>query len=297
MTDAEGLNPSDQQIPFKIEFAAPGAALRHHILTYYLFRSDLRQIDDIQRADVGQVMFFLDGIGEMRFGCGRIDRSAKISLFGPATAAAAFRVAGPFNCFGFGLSPIGWGALIGRPANVHADTLVDASAIFGKTAHQLHGALRAELATGGDDCLARMVAHADAFLAPLARRVSDRHRIVIQRVVDWLSSSLSPQIEALYADLPMSRRQAERVIGHYFGAPPRFLLRKFRASRAAALLLDGGDAAMTHDLAEVFYDQSHMINEIRHFTGRTPQRLTDPDHPILKMWLEKRNFRELSPGL
>ena len=37
-----------------------------------------------------------------------------------------------------------------------------------------------------------------------------------------------------------------------------------------------------------FYDQSHMIREMRMFAGRTPARIADPDTPYLSSFLSLR---------
>ena len=46
-----------------------------------------------------------------------------------------------------------------------------------------------------------------------------------------------------------------------------------------------------------FYDQPHMIREIRLFAGRTPARIADPDTPFLSAMMDLRNFREKGPRL
>ena len=71
-------------------------------------------------------------------------------------------------------------------------------------------------------------------------------------------------------------------------------MRKYRAIRAAMLLNDpacSDEQAM--QVQELFYDQPHMIREIRHFVGRTPSRLSGADGTLLSMWLDKENIREL----
>ena len=71
-----------------------------------------------------------------------------------------------------------------------------------------------------------------------------------------------------------------------------------RALRAAALHsrpdLSADDIAAVEDR---FYDQPHMIREIRLFAGRTPARIADPDTPFLSAMMDLRNFRERGPRL
>jgi methylphosphotriester-DNA--protein-cysteine methyltransferase len=73
----------------------------------------------------------------------------------------------------------------------------------------------------------------------------------------------------------MSIRSVERMTKHYYGLSPRMLARKYRAVRAASALArgEGLDAAQ---LGDAFYDQSHLIREIKRFAGATPGQLGKP---------------------
>ena len=80
----------------------------------------------------------------------------------------------------------------------------------------------------------------------------------------------------------------------YFGLPPTALARKYRALRAAVLLsrpsLPTDESAAVQDH---FYDQPHMIREIRLFAGRTPARIADPNTPYLSAFLDLRDFGQV----
>ncbi|ABC64652.1 hypothetical protein [Erythrobacter litoralis] len=54
-------------------------------------------------------------------------------------------------------------------------------------------------------------------------------------------------------------------------------------------LSDSEEAA----IATAFYDQPHMIREIRRFCGYTPARLGGDEQPILKTLLQMKNFTRL----
>ena len=63
-------------------------------------------------------------------------------------------------------------------------------------------------------------------------------------------------------------------MAQFFGQSPVRLVRRYRAVRAATLLsLPELSEEMEADIREAFYDQAHLIKEIRFFTGRTPKRL------------------------
>ena len=76
-------------------------------------------------------------------------------------------------------------------------------------------------------------------------------------------------------------------------------MRKYRALRAATLLCDpDATSEMRARVESLFYDQPHMIREIRQFAGRTPGTLDGDDTKILRIWLSKDNYRDIEtfPG-
>src|SRR3546814_4409418 len=73
----------------------------------------------------------------------------------------------------------------------------------------------------------------------------------------------------------MSIRSVERMTKHYYGLSPRMLARKYRAVRTAAAIARG-ETRDADALGDAFYDQSHLIREIKRFTGATPGQLRKP---------------------
>ena len=120
----------------------------------------------------------------------------------------------------------------------------------------------------------------------------------MQTVSEWLARSITPDVADLEARCGYGMRQIQRLSDRYFGLPPSALARKYRALRAAVLLsrpsLSDDDIAAVQDH---FYDQPHMIREMRLFAGRTPARIADPDTPYLSAIMDLRNFRERGPRL
>jgi methylphosphotriester-DNA--protein-cysteine methyltransferase len=135
------------------------------------------------------------------------------------------------------------------------------------------------------------------FIEANLRPVNKRHAELIELTSKWLGESLDPSLESLFERAGYSKRQVQRLIERYFGMPPVALKRKYRGLRAAALLslptLTPKFEAMVYD---AFYDQSHMIREIRLFAGRTPARLGDGESPFLSEMLDPKNFREIAFG-
>lgn len=286
--------------PDKIEVQkfTPPPALAPFVTQIYFFRCDEKFIHDVQPAALGHLVFLLKGKGTLNFQDGHTDQVPAAAVFGPGLAAAEFTFAGPLHDLGLALSPLGFVALTGKPANNYADRAVSASELFGPEI-DIMAQRFIEGHADGSMRLAAMVEAVTAFLLMRVRPVPQAHIAMIQSVTNWLSSDLDPDVEVLYAQLDMSRSTAARLITRYFGSAPKPLMRKYRAVRAASLLCD---PACTPELRakveSLFYDQPHMIREIRHFAGRTPGALDGDDARILRIWLSKDNYRDIDsyPG-
>lgn len=270
----------------QLEFHPPSPAVASLVTVFYLYRSDEPVIEGIERADVGQVRFMLKGEGALTFPGGYREASCPIMINGPGSGAAAYRVEGPFHCFGAALRPAGWGALIGVPAHERADHVTDGEAIFGPAGTAMLAHLRTL------DSVEAMATAVEPFLLEQARSIPPEHHRLCESVRQWLAADEAPRVAALFDAIPLSSRQVVRLVNHYFGAPPKLLERKFRALRAAAALAEGAEA---REVAEAFYDQPHMIREIKHFTGHTPGTLAARMDPVLALTLSPIGFTELAP--
>ncbi len=286
--------------PDKIDIThfAPSAMLAPFVTQIYYFRCEERETKDRQSAALGHLMFFLSGSGVVQFDKGEATTVSGAMQYGPGLAAAEFVLSGPAHILGFVLSPLGFVALTGKPANLFADRAVRAAEIYGPEIDRIADAFSAGRADGSLR-IADMIAQATGFLLRQVRSVPPAHVTMIRKVIDWLSSDLDPDVEMLYAQLNMSRSTAARLITRYFGCPAKPLMRKYRAVRAATVLVDPQcTPELRAKVESLFYDQPHMIREIRQFTGRTPGALDGDDSRILRMWLSKDNYRDVEtfPG-
>lgn len=286
--------------PDKIDIAhfAPAAALAPFVTQIYYFRCEERETRDRQSAALGHLMFFLSGSGVVQFEKGEATVVSGAMQYGPGLAAAEFVLSGPAHILGFVLSPLGFVALTGKPANLFADRAVPAEELYGTEIERMADAFSAGHSSGSLR-IAEMIQQATNFLLQQIRPVPPAHIIMIRKVIDWLSSDLDPDVELLYSQLGMSRSTAARLITRYFGCPAKPLMRKYRAVRAATVLVDPQCTPELRSKVEsLFYDQPHMIREIRQFTGRTPGALDGDDSRILRMWLSKDNYRDVEtfPG-
>lgn len=279
-----------------LDYLAPPSAVEPYVTTFFHMRCDEPDIIDVQPASVGLFVVFLRGHGVMLTPDGNSHPSFQTSVITPLAAAAQVRVKGPWHAFGAAISPLGWAALTGgQSAAEWANRLVDAQDLLGPEVNALGQALVRGYEAGAMRP-EEMVEQTSRLFARIAKHVPPQHVTIIRAVADWLGSSLSPRIEDLEARSAYSPRQLQRLVDRYYGLTPKPLARKYRATRAATLL---SNPAIPPDqvahVAEQFYDQSHMIREIRLFAGRTPARLTQPDQPMMSALLDLRTFREVRP--
>lgn len=271
---------------------APGAQAAHLVTTFFRLRCDEPIIRDVQPSSISVLAIMAKGSGELRFIDGRSGSSHPLTFITPTEAAATFCIEGPWDVFGAMLSPVGWASLTGRSAGAEANRICHAADMLPEQVIAAAEHMRTNLHQLSNEQMrdtlsASMIASA----APLPRA----HLGFIHAVKEWLAQSLSPDLADLLATTGYSARQVQRLSERYFGLAPRALARKYRALRAAILLSRPNMSA--EDIAAVqdhFYDQSHMIREIRLFAGRTPAKLGDPDIPYLSSFLRQRDFHESS---
>lgn len=277
----------------RLEIFPPPEALAPYVTTFFRMRCDEPVIRDVQPSSIGLLAVMARGSGHIRFLDGRIEPSCRLTLMTPTSAAATFEVEGPWHLFGTTLSPLGWAALTGLAASTHGNRLYDGEKVLGPAFAGLVQRIADQLEYLPPETMIDMFS--SAILASI-RRVPSGHVRLLQTVAQWLTGSLSPDIDDLLATSGYSQRQTQRLVDRYFGLPPTALARKYRALRAAALL--SHPATTAEQVAAVqdhFYDQPHMIREMRLFAGRTPGRIADPDMPYLSAMLDLRNFRAIGP--
>lgn len=257
------------------QFVAAPSDLEPFLNSLYVWRSDAPLLDDWLPAYSGQMIAFVQGSGRMTFDDGEVGETGDAMFLAPLCEARAFKVTGPALMFGVSLNFRGWAALSELPVNEHHDRFLQPEMVLKETLAEEFRALAPRWRSGELDDAAMLDAMAGIVRRGLTR-LAPSHAQVIDRTLEWLSSSFRPDLEDLYAALPYSRRQVQRLVAQFFGQSPVRLVRRYRAVRAATLLsLPELPEEIEADIREAFYDQAHLIKEIRFFTGRTPRRLTE----------------------
>ena len=267
----------------QLDYAVPAADLSEYLTVFYHFRADVPMFEDIERADHAQFRFRLSpGSADYRFPDDSLQVAGETHIIGPTSGAMRVRCEGPVEVFGMGLTPSGWAALFGIDASSMLNRVIDASTMFGVSRlRAASAALRA-----ATDNPAR-VAIAEELMRDLIGGGDRGATAFVHKVDEWLAGSPSPDMEDLVAATHLSRRQVERKCKALYGAPPKLLARKYRALRAAVALVSESES-VDDLIARGFYDQSHLIREVKQFTGHTPRQIKAEPSLLSQLTIERR---------
>lgn len=250
----------------ELQYEAAEGRLSSYVTSFYLFRYTGPAKSELERADRSQFRFILQGSGRHRFSSGREDPISPVMIIGPTTGACTAQSDGSIDVFGWGMTPAGWAALMGSRAGDWVDRTLDGREIFGEWIMEI----RAQLIAAQEPAEQFRIGKAAA--TEIFRRAA-KAPFEFTAIVDaWLLSDDNPNIDLLVAQTGLSLSQLERLTKRYYGMPPKKLARKYRAVRAAHLLIKG-DSLDGTALGLSFYDQSHLIREVKQFTGLTPTEL------------------------
>lgn len=274
------MNESAEAARSPIEWIAPAPDLKDFVNTLFVFTAGEGRRETMVPAISAQLFVFVRGRVSIRYpGGGGV--SSDFVCNAPLLRAAPLVVEGPLSTVGVSFTPLGWAMISQLPVDeVHDRTLDVADMLSPQDLDDLGRAL-ADLRSGkmNERALCQAL---EALLRKFARhskvaRLED-HRALLKAIDDWLCSSLSPAVADLYDGADLSARQVQRLCKRYFGVPPAQLVKRYRAIRAAMLLAhdDLSEDLRDHAFA-AYFDQAHLIRDIRRFTGLTPRQLkVDP---------------------
>lgn len=266
----------------ELDYQVPAEDLQPFVTLFYHFRADVPAFDDVERADHAQMRFRLSGgKASYSFPDGSVQDAGPTHVVGPTSGAMRTVAEGPVDVVGLGIQPAGWAAMLGMDASTMLNRVLDGEVAFGDSMTTAMMAMR--VAKGTD----AKIAVAESFVRALIAG-KDSRTLDFARLIDaWLAESVSPDLDDLVAAAGMSRRQVERRCNAIYGAPPKVLARKYRALHAAVALASGS-ATLDELLSEGFYDQSHLIREMKQFTGLTPKQMRTEQTQLAKLTITQR---------
>jgi methylphosphotriester-DNA--protein-cysteine methyltransferase len=249
--------------------SAEAAALVH---TFYTIATEVGRIEEAVPAYSAQLIVMVRGKVRFTFEGGATGQSATVFINTPQMRSARAVLEGPVLQIGASLTHTAWQRLANLPADEVHDRLLPAEAV-------LTGAQIAALEAAAAACRTGQIAPEDVcaalteVIAAAPHPLKPDHVAVVEAIGRWLASSFDPALEDLYNGLDVSPRQVQRISRRFFGVAPAHVAKRFRALRAAMLLSQPGIAREVHDqLMATYFDQAHLIRDIRRYTGRTPSQ-------------------------
>lgn len=251
---------------------APSADAEALVHTFYTIETSAGRIEEAIPAYSAQLIVMVRGRVHFTFDGGATGESATVFINTPQLRSARAVLDGPVLQIGASLTHTAWQRLANLPADEVHDRLLAAEAVL--RADQI-AALEAAAAA----CRTGQIAPEDVcaalteVIAAAPHPLKPDHVAAVEAIRRWLASSFDPPLADLYAGLDISQRQVQRICRRFFGVPPAQVAKRFRALRAAMLLSQPGISRELHDqLMATYFDQAHLIHDIRRYTGRTPSQ-------------------------
>lgn len=263
--EARGLTSGGERAPpYRYEFTLPPAEVARRVNTFYTLETEGGRIEEMMPAYSAQLLVFLRGEGQIRYPGGGEGRSAFLTVNAPLLRAAPFVIHGPAQIVGASLTPVGWAALSGLPVDTVHDATLPAAEVF--PAETLERIERAS-----QDGPHAVIAALDEAIGAGDKGPAAAHEPTIEAIGAWLASGFNPALNSLHTAANVAPRQLQRVSRRYYGVPPAQLVKRVRAIRAAMLLVNPHlPAAMREEVLGAYFDQAHLIRDIRRYTGRKP---------------------------
>ncbi len=263
-------------LQFQFRLIAPPPALAAAINTFYVIETDVERVDEVLPAYSAQLVLVVRGQVRLTYAEGRTVPLTGVALNAPQLRSAACALDGPVMLVGASCTPLGWQAITNLPADEVHDRTIPAAAVL--TAEQI-AALEAEMAALAagraapeDLCAALGTVFAQA---PFALRAD--HVALVEAITRWLGSGFDPPLADLHDAVAVSPRQLQRIARRFYGVAPAQALKRHRAIRAAILLANPAlPETLRLEMMGSYFDQAHLIRDIRRYTGRTPRQLQVP---------------------
>ncbi len=208
-------------------------------------------------------------------------------LFGSNSRAMRIRVEGSFAVATINLTAGALAAAGGPPPASLIDRIVDYDELVG------HGRLSTRLRPEGEP-EEWIAAIEQELLSFIARRHPPPPDPLITAFEQATLGDPTFAINDFARDHGVSQRTLERVVRRGMGVTPGFALRRARALDMAAVLLGVALAEEEPELRLRYFDQSHLIREMRHFFDLLPRQFLEDAHPLLRISVEIRQARRVA---
>jgi AraC-like DNA-binding protein len=207
----------------------------------------------LQHGDASAHRVTPDGCADILLSAGRLD------VVGAMTRYQDYRPSQSEQVMGVRFRPGAWTPYFGIPGDRITDVLLPLEDLWGARARRLQD--RLSYADSLEHC-------ATLVEASLCGEVE---RTPVQRAIRWMEQHHGAvSMDRLAGQCGLSPRQFRRLCLKHSGLSPKFLARALRFRYAVSRLTTSKSSAADLALDCGYYDQAHLINEFRAFSGRTP---------------------------
>ena len=283
----------------QLQYIEPSPDMLDLVNTLFVMRTGEGTTEDIMPAYSAQLFSFVEGTGSIHFPDGPVGHSSDITLNAPMLRAAPMMLEGPVLNVGASFTPLGWAAFSGLDADKVHDSAFAASR---EIAPEHLAPLEEELARcrAGEvspEAYCRAIEETiRAVCRTPERQPRSDHVGLVQAIDAWLESAFSPPVCDLYESIDLGQRQVQRLCRRYYGVPPAQLVKRYRAIRAAMLLAhEELSTELRDEVLSAYFDQAHLIHDIRRYTGRTPKSLSK--EPLAQEMLDPNGHGETAKKL
>lgn len=243
--------------------------------TFYIIETGADPLTEPVPAYAAQLLVMVRGRVRFTFADGSTGESSRVFINAPQMRSARALLEGPVLQVGASLTHTAWQRLANLPADEVHDRLIPAKAVL--TPEQIATLEAAAIACDeGRIAPEDLCGHLTSVIAAAPHQLREDHVAVVEAILRWLASGFDPALADLHASVDVSPRQLQRISRRFFGVAPAQVLKRFRALRAAMMLSQPAISRDLHDeLLSSFFDQAHLIRDIRRYTGRTPKQFRD----------------------
>lgn len=251
----------------------PPAELAGLINTFYIIETGEGEAPETVPAYSAQLLLVVRGHIDFTFADGTRGTTSTVTFNAPQMRSADCVMRGPVLEVGASLTHVAWQKLANLPADEVHDRLIPAEKILApEQIAALEAAARA--CAEGRIAVEDLCTHLADAVASGRHEIRPDHVAAVEAILRWLVGGFDPDLADLYASVSFSPRQLQRISRRFFGVAPAQVLKRFRAHRAAMALAQPGISEEVIDaLMATYFDQAHLIRDIRRYTGRTPTQL------------------------
>jgi AraC-like DNA-binding protein len=254
---------------FNTQSFRPDPLLRQVISHYMLVKAELESpfADCCFLPKVNQQLSFNLGRDNMIYDLDNQEYISRDNLIGQNNHICRIRICDGMNRFIVNLRPLGWHKLSGVPAQQFINRNADLQILPGPEIAGLGDQLRA--------CcdIKKQILLLDSFFIDrlFSRKFRYKNIDVAVRLIEEAKGNIS--INQLERETFITRRTLERHFLEQSGMYPKMFARIVRFNEAIKFLEKNQKTNWTYFFNCLgYYDQSHFINEFRHFAGCLPSR-------------------------